>query len=420
MAGQSDTGRAAALALLQGVLDEKRLLSEIAPDAALAPAGKARARRLAQTTLRHVGRADALLKPHLRRLPPPVVRQILRMAVVEMLEEGAPPHGVVNAAVSLTRAQPNMGAMANFVNAVLRKMGQTDPARWNALPPQRLPGWLRGRLDSAWGRKAVEAMEAAHARAAPLDLTPRDGDAGALAAATGGQVLPTGNVRLAGGQVSALPGYDTGAWWVQDAAAALPVRLLAPQPGERIADLCAAPGGKTLQLAAAGARVRALDISAARLARLRENLARTGLAADVVEADVLTWQPDVPLDAVLLDAPCSATGTIRRHPDLPFVKTARGIRPLFDVQAQMIDRALNMVRPGGRLVYCTCSLLPEEGEAQLAAALERHPGLGLAPVEVDVPAHWRAPGGGMRLRPDDWSDIGGLDGFFMVALRKPG
>ena len=191
------------------------------------------------------------------------------------------------------------------------------PAPFAGLPPQRLPMWLRQPLVRAWGREAVSAIEAVQAAAPPLDLTVRPG----AAPLPEGEVLPTGSLRLTeAGQVSALPGYAEGAWWVQDAAAALPVRLLDPQPGERVLDLCAAPGGKTLQLAAAGAEVTALDISGPRLARLRENLARTGLTAEVVVADALHWQPDAPFDAVLLDAPCSATGTIRRHPDLPFVK----------------------------------------------------------------------------------------------------
>ncbi|MEX5727694.1 16S rRNA (cytosine967-C5)-methyltransferase [Rhodovulum iodosum] len=424
MAEGRDKAREAALALVRGVLEEHRLMSEMTgpegPLAALEPAEAARAQRLAASTLRHTGRADVVLKPLMRKPPPPPVRAILRFATVEMLQEGAAPHGAVNAAVALARRDRRSEAFKGLVNAVLRKVAETGPEAWAALPPQRLPGWLRGRLDSAWGRAAVTAIEAAHAAGAPLDLTPKDSDARALAAETGGTALPTGSVRLEGGaQVSALPGYDTGAWWVQDAAAALPARLLAAQPGDRVADLCAAPGGKTLQLAASGAQVVAVDISQARMARVEENLARTGLMADLVVADALSWRPDAPLDAILLDAPCSATGTIRRHPDLPFAKDGAAIKPLFALQSALIDHAVSLLKPGGRLVYCTCSLLPEEGEAQLAAALERHRALEVLPADLPgVEPAWQAPAGGLRLRPDFWPGRGGMDGFFMVALRK--
>jgi 16S rRNA (cytosine967-C5)-methyltransferase len=248
----------------------------------------------------------------------------------------------------------------------------------------------------------------------PLDLTLRDG-----AEAPEGMILPTGSLRLEEkGQVSALAGYEAGRWWVQDAAAAMAVRLLAPQPGERVLELCAAPGGKTLQLAAAGAEVTALDMSGPRLERLAENLARTGLTAKVVVADALVWQPEEAFDAVLLDAPCSATGTIRRHPDLPFVKDGSDVEELVALQAQMLDRALGMVKPGGRVVFVTCSLLAEEGEGQLAAALARHPGLEVERAALPgVEDGWWTDLGGLRLRPDYWADKGGMDGFFMVRLR---
>jgi 16S rRNA (cytosine967-C5)-methyltransferase len=234
-------------------------------------------------------------------------------------------------------------------------------------------------------------------------------------------MLPTGSVRLPDGvQVSTLPGFAEGDWWVQDAAAALPVRVLDPRAGERILDLCAAPGGKTLQLADAGAEVTALDQSGARLERVRENLARTGLTATVVEADALTWDSAGGFDAVLLDAPCSATGTIRRHPDLPFAKAGSDLTDLLALQARLIDRALDLTRPGGRVVFCTCSLLKDEGERQVAAALERHPGVSVGPAEgPGLDAAWRSDDGGLRLRPDFWPDAGGLDGFYIARLQKP-
>ena len=205
---------------------------------------------------------------------------------------------------------------------------------------------------------------------------------------------------------------------MQDAAAALAVRLLAPVAGERVLDLCCAPGGKTLQIAASGAQVVAVDLSEARMGRVRENLARCGLQAELVVADALVWEPGERFDAVLLDAPCSATGTIRRHPDLPFVKDGSEVEGLVALQAALLDRALAMVKPEGRVVFCTCSLLPEEGEGQLAAALARHPGLRVERVEVPgVDPAWWTDTGGLRLRPDHWAARGGMDGFFMARLE---
>lgn len=418
-----DPARAAAVALVGGVLTEGRMLSDLlaAPEGVLArldPGARARAQRLALAVLRNLEPADRMLAPHLRKAPPVMVRNVLRLAVVEMKAEGVPPHGAVNAAVEAVRAGKRTGAFAGLANAVLRKVAEAPG--WGALPPQRMPMWLRQPLVRRWGREAVTAIEAVQAAGAPLDLTLKvPGEAAAWAERLGADALPTGSLRLASGaQVSALPGYAEGAWWVQDAAAALAVGLLAPRAGERVADLCAAPGGKTLQLAAAGAQVTAVDLSAPRMARLHENLARCGLAAEVVVADALHWQGG-PFDAVLLDAPCSATGTIRRHPDLPFVKTGSEVAGLAALQAALIDRAVAMLAPGGRMVFCTCSLLPEEGEDQLAAALARHPGLAVDDAQPPgLPEAARAPGGGLRLRPDIWADRGGMDGFFMARLRR--
>lgn len=419
------TARGTAAALVLGVTEGRlSLADQIARGAlaALAPPDRARAQRLALVTLRHLGRTDALLKPFLRKPPPPEVRAVLRVAVAEVFAEGAPAHGVVSDAVGEVRAAGRRAeAFAPLVNAVLRRATETPPDRWAALPPDPLPGWLRGRLMSAWGKAATMAMEAAHARGAPLDLTPKDGDAAALAARLGAEALPTGSVRLIGpAQVSELPGYAEGDWWVQDAAAALAVKVLAPRPGECVLDLCAAPGGKTLQLAAAGARVTALDLSAERMERVRENLARCRLAAECVVADALTWEGPAGWDAVLLDAPCSATGTIRRHPDLPHVRDAAGLKDLFSLQSALIDRALTRLRPGGRLVFATCSLLPEEGERQVSAALARHPGLHADRAALALPgveSRWITAEGGLRLRPDDWPERGGMDGFYIACLR---
>ncbi|MEZ5733157.1 MAG: transcription antitermination factor NusB [Paracoccaceae bacterium] len=421
------TARSGAAKLLLGVTEAKEPISDQIAKGALAalrPEDRARAQRLAHLALRHLGRADPVLKPYLRKSPPPFVRAVMRLAVAEIMADGAPAHGVVNDAVALVRDGARTGGFAGMVNAVLRRAAETSAGDWALLPPEVLPGWLRGRLMSAWGKAAVLAMEVAHVAGAPLDLTPKDGNAAALQARIGGEVLPTGSLRLSDpGQVSALPGYEAGDWWVQDAAAALPAKVLAPRPGELVLDLCAAPGGKTMQLAAAGARVTALDLSAARMARLAENLGRCGLAAETVVADALTWQPDAPFSAILLDAPCSATGTIRRHPDLPHVRDGAAIKELMALQAALLDRALTWLAPGGRLVFATCSLLPEEGERQVSAALARHPGLAVDPAATRIPgveAHWITGDGGLRTRPDDWPEKGGIDGFFMACLRLPG
>ena len=404
--------RGAAVSLLTAVLEDGQPLNQVldaqGPMALLAPADRARAQRLAVQVLRQLERVDALLSPALRKIPPMEVMNILRLAVTE-LAGGAAAHGVVNSAVELARRGNRTQHMTGLVNAVLRAIpeGAVLPG-----PPQRLPRWLRQPLVHAHGRDVVNAIEAVHANMPPLDLTLRGGDA------PEGRTLPTGSLRLAEqGQVSTLPGYSTGGWWVQDAGAAMAVGLLGVKPGERVLDLCAAPGGKTLQLAALGADVTALDISGPRIARVAENLARTGLTAKLVTMDALVWTPDALFDAVLLDAPCSATGTIRRHPDLPFIKDGSELPALIALQSQLFDRALGFLKPGGRMVFCTCSLLADEGEAQLDAALLRHPGLRvLPPMIAGIDPAWITPQGGLRLRPDYWADIGGMDGFFMACV----
>ena len=416
------TARAGALWLLGQVLAEGRLLSELTGTAQhlrLDPAERARAQRLALETLRGLEKADRVVKPYLRKMPPLAVRNVLRLATVELCQ-GGDAHGVVNEAVAHVRRGKRTAAYGGMVNAVLRKVALEGPAKWAELRVPHLPKWLRQPLAEAWGGATVAAMEAVHFAGVPLDLTVKS-DAREWAARLGGVLLPTGSVRLtAPGQVSALPGFGSGDWWVQDAAAALPVRGLGEVAGLSVLDMCAAPGGKTLQLAAGGADVTALDISEGRLARVHENLARTGLSAAVVTADALAFAGG-PFDAVVLDAPCSATGTIRRHPDLPLVQRGEAIGGLIELQAALLDHALTLLKPGGRLLYCTCSLLPDEGECQIEAALARHEGLRVMPAAFDLPGvapDWRSDEGGLRLRPDYWAERGGMDGFYMACLTR--
>jgi 16S rRNA (cytosine967-C5)-methyltransferase len=403
------------LGILSAIMEEGQTMAVVlanknGPLKGVVPQERARAQRLALQVIRLLEPVDRLLEPHLRKAPPLAVMNILRLAVTE-LHEGAAAHGVVNAAVELARQGKRTTHMAGLINAVLRKVPAGAPLSGAA---QMMPRWLRQPLVHAYGREVVTAIEAVQAKAPPLDVTPRG------ATLPDGEALPTGSIRLAEpGQVTSLAGYASGDWWVQDAAAALAAPLLAVQAGEKVLDLCAAPGGKTLQMAAASAHVTALDISAPRLERLRENLTRTRLQAKLVVADALHWQPDHLFDAVLLDAPCSATGTIRRHPELPFLKDGSEIEELVALQAALFDRAMLFLKPGGRLVFCTCSLLPDEGEAQLAAALARHPGLTV--IQPDLPGldpAWITPQGGLRLRPDYWADRGGMDGFFMALLKR--
>lgn len=399
--------RAAAVALLDAVLGEGRMLAQL-PEPDLPAPERARAMRLTNAVLRRMDFTDAVLSPHLRKIPPVTVVNALRLAVVE-LADGAAAHGVVNAAVEIVRRDRRTAGMAGLVNAVLRKVGVPVPQG-----VQKLPRWMRQPMVHAYGREAVAAIEAVHAAAPAVDVTVKPG----AVHVPQGVVLPNGSIRVTdAGAVSGWPGYATGAWWVQDVAASMAVALLAPVAGEAVLDLCAAPGGKTLQLASAGALVTAVDMSGPRMGRVAENLARTGLTAQLVVADALVWAPEGLFDAVLLDAPCSATGTVRRHPDLPFVKDGSEVGLLVGLQAQLIDRAVGWLKPGGRLVFCVCSLLPEEGEEQLAGLLARHDVRVERPVMPWVDGAWVTLEGGLRLRPDYW---GGMDGFFMAKVVKAG
>ena len=398
----TDPTRLAAFDLLVAVLDKRRTLDEaLASLPAMEPRDKAAGHRLAAAVLRRAGTLDAVLEPFLRKAPPDPVRHILRIGAAALLLLETPAHAAVATAVDLARAR-GLSPFTGLINAVLRKL---TPAALEGLDSPRLdtPPWLW----ASWGRDA-RAIAEAHQLEAALDLTLKPG----AEPPPGGERLPTGSWRYPPGtRVAELPGFAEGDFWVQDAAAALPALLLAPQPGERIADLCAAPGGKTAQLSAAGATVFAIEQSATRLPRLRENLARLNLPATILQVDATTWQPDAPLDAVLLDAPCSATGTIRRHPEVAHLRRPRDVAAMAEQQARLLAAAVAMLRPGGRLIYAVCSLQPEEGPAQFAAALAT---LALSPAPFEPGVLPLTPEGWLRTTPAQ-----GTDGFFVArALRR--
>ena len=303
------------------------------------------------------------------------------------------------------------------MNAVLRKVAAEGEGLLEGLDAARLdtPPWLWSAWHGAYG-PAVRSIAEAHCGPAPLDISVKPG----AAPPEGAEALPGGSFRLpAGTRVTEIPGFTEGAFWVQDAAAALPARLLAPRAGERIADLCAAPGGKTAQLAAAGAKVTAVERDAKRAERLRDNLARLQLQAEIITADAAQFRPAAPFEAILLDAPCTATGTIRRHPDVAWLKRPRDVATAATLQSRLLQSAAGMLAPGGRLVFATCSLQAEEGEAHLreAAAL----GLRLDPIRPEeVPGLPEAilQSGALRTRPDYWAARGGMDGFFIARFLK--
>jgi 16S rRNA (cytosine967-C5)-methyltransferase len=424
--------------IVEGVLRRRRPLDELLEGAVarddgpapLAERDRALVRALAATVLRRLGTLRRVVSLFLERGLPaqaPRVETALLVGAAQILFFDVPDHAAVDLSVRLVQADRHAARFAGLVNAVLRRVGREGAARLGALEPVVLdtPDWLLARWIAHYGEPTARAIAAADGCEPALDLTVKSDPEG-WAERLNGRVLPTGTVRtIAHGPVSALPGFSEGAWWVQDAAAALPARLFGDVAGRRIADLCAAPGGKTAQLAAAGAVVTAVDRAPARLNRIRENLARLSLGAELVCADVATWAPDRQFDAVLLDAPCSSTGTIRRHPDVPWLKSAADIASLSALQGRLIERAFALTRRGGTLVYCTCSLEPEENEHIVAALLHREQSLQRAPVgagDVFGRAEFINPDGDLRTLPchfpDAESRLAGLDGFYAARLKK--
>jgi len=420
--------RSIALDVLGSVLGRRKPLDETLdahPDIGrLEPRDRAFARTLTATALRRLGQIDALIDHCLNRPRPAKaaeVRDVLRLGATQLIFLGTPAHAAVDTMVTLARRRGH-GPHAALVNAVLRRLAREGRRLADDQDAPRLntPDWLWRSWRTAYGEENARRIAVMHLAEPPLDVTPR-GDASVVAAAVGGTVLPTGSVRVdIKGPISALPGYVNGDWWVQDAGAALPARLLGSVAGRRVIDLCAAPGGKTAQLAAAGAEVVAVDQSARRLERLQENLARLGLAADVVTADAVAWRPLLPADAALLDAPCSATGTIRRHPDVARLKRPRDVLALAETQARLLAAAIDMVCAGGTIIYCACSLEPEEGARQIETviATEQVRRLPIQAEEVGGLDDLLSPDGDLRSLPCHLADAGGIDGFYAARLVR--
>jgi 16S rRNA (cytosine967-C5)-methyltransferase len=394
---------------------------------ALSDRDRALMRRLVATVLRRLGSLRHGLGSFLDKGFPteaPRVETVLLIGAAQILWLDVPDHAAVDLSVRLAQADRRAARYAGLVNAVLRRVAQNRDALATDPVPRNTPDWLFKRWSAHYGEDTARAIAQANGHEPALDLTVK-GDAAIWAERLRGRVLPTGSVRtLAQGSIVLLPGFAEGAWWVQDAAASLPAKLLGDVRGLEVADLCAAPGGKTAQLALAGANVMAVDRSPARLARVSENLTRLKLSATTVAADALDWQVG-PFDAVLLDAPCSSTGTIRRHPDVPWLKGEADLGVLTELQKRLLDRAASLLKPGGKLIYCVCSLEPEEGQQQIAALLERDARLSrlpIAPNEVGGHPEFITADGDLRTLPQHlpepdsrWS---GLDGFYAARLTS--
>jgi 16S rRNA (cytosine967-C5)-methyltransferase len=428
--------RRTAADILDGVLRRRIALDELLSGKnahpglpGLADRDRALTRRLTATVLRRLGTLRHLVGGFLDKGFPsdaPRVETILLLGAAQILWLEVPDHAAVDLSVRLAQADRRAARYAGLVNAVLRRVTQSGATKSVNGASRDTPEWLLNRWKKTYGADTARAIAAANGHEPALDLTVKQ-DAETWAERLRGRVLPTGTVRtLAHGAISLLPGFSEGAWWVQDAAAALPVRLLGDVRSKTVAELCAAPGGKTAQLALAGAQVIAIDRSPVRLNRLRENLARLSLRAETITADALDWQAG-PFDGVLLDAPCSATGTIRRHPDIPWLKSEADLPVLTSLQQRLIDRAVELTKPGGTFVYCVCSLEPEEGQSQIEALLARDLRMMRSPItaqEVFGHAEFVTSDGDLRTLPQQLPDPdprwGGLDGFYAARLTRRG
>ena len=390
-------------------------------------------RAIAMAAIRRLGTIAKALEERIERGLPNHSGQleaILISGAAQILFLDVPDHAAVDLSVRLVQANTDAKRFTALSNAVLRRIAREKDEILKKSDPLTIdtPEWLANRWIKAYGAENAAKIAAAFRSEPAIDLTMR-ADPEIWAEKLNAKILPTGSLRLRDRTpVRALAGYEEGAFWVQDTAAALPVRLLDPKPGETIADLCAAPGGKTAQLALSGAHVTAVDRSEKRVSRLSQNMQRLGFSVDVVVADASLWRGG-PFDVILLDAPCTATGTIRRHPDVAWLKSEEDLGKLTRLQQRLLDHSAELLKPGGRLIYCTCSLEPEEGEEQIKTCLARNPSLRLVPFEAkklpwlgEELADAITPEGFLRtlpfMMPDDDPRLAGLDGFFAAELKK--
>ena len=422
--GKSSARMAAAAAVTAVLSDGVQL--ELALDQSpgfheLDPRDRAFARNMVSTLFRRMGQVDIVLKPHIRREPPLFIKNVLRLGTVQLLILKTPVHAAVGESVEIVKSRSKYKAFAGMVNAVLRKVGDSGgKALAQTTPQDNLPGWLRGSWQHDYGRTEMRRMARQFMDAPPIDLTVKK-DPDGWAQRLGGEILFGNTIRLASARsIPDLPGFDEGDWWVQDISASIPVQIAGDLAGKSVLDLCAAPGGKTAQMAAMGAKVTALDKSENRLKRVAENLERLNLKAELIAADALEWGvPERRFDLVLLDAPCSATGTFRRHPDVVHSKSPQSISRLIRLQEALLRRAARWVRPGGSLIYCTCSLQTDEGEGQAAKFLKHNSNFTISPIgridELNFPER-AYDQGYLRLLPHFLEAKGGMDGFFTAKF----
>lgn len=419
------SARRCAVEILAEVLDRKRPFDEViirhAAVQALSERDRNFARLLVMTCLRRLGQVDALIAGMLEK---PLtgksndVMHILRLGVVQLIWLKTPAHAAVHAMVDTT-FEMNHEHMKGLVNVVLKRVAKEGDAIIEAQDAAKInvPDWLFETWSKVYGQDVTRAITAPKEEVPPLDITVKS-NAEEWAEKLGGTVLSTGSVRISeAGRVDVLPGFDEGQWWVQDAAAALPAKLAGDVTGKTVFDLCAAPGGKTAQFAAAGAKVIAVDQSKRRLQLLQSNMERLKLHAELIESDILKWKPEAVPDVILLDAPCSATGTLRRHPEVLWHKKKEDVAELALLQKRMLNRVSGWLEKGGKLIYCVCSLQPEEGEQQIESFLSAHPDFVIKPI-LSVPAEFVNAQGALRTLPSQFADIGGLDGFYAVVLER--
>lgn len=430
--------RKAAARLLSAIIDAKTSLDGLTDHdhghpqfLALDMRDRALVRAILTTALRFRRTIEALISARLER-PLPTnalsLSHLLHVAAAQILFLDVPDSAAVDLAVTHAKSDPRTSRFAALVNGVLREIvRRKERALPSALTStMEAPDWFSERLIAAYGKEHARQILDTHRAEAPIDITVKSNPAD-WAEKLGGIVLPTGSIRLEKleGPITALPGFEEGEWWVQDAAATIPALLFGDITGLRVADLCAAPGGKTAQLAHAGAHVTALELSPNRAKRLAGNLNRLQLEAEIVKGDMFAFEPEDLFDAVLLDAPCSSTGTVRRHPDVPWTKTMEDVKKLADIQARMLGKALALVKPGGQIIFSNCSLDPIEGEELYQQFLKSHPEAIADPIkpgEFSFADEFLTSEGTLRTTPAGLKGeslaVSGLDGFFAARLRR--